>query len=450
MTAYDPNGIPLAPGASSLSAPIGFSGIPQNPASNYTTANSFGGQTTVSQSAGAPPVTPSTGPQNPFSLSASGTQMGSNGLPKIPTSVRGWNNNNNGPANTYNQYGISYGGAPVSESNPYGLTPTQQAQWANQGPTITPGGTNQTLVNPYYKGGQTGVGATPQSGGAAMQPSTTPQTGGTPAPQVNGGIVPQVGTPGVQQQQPSYAGNFGAPNTSGYTPPGGGGGYVAGYGTPAPLGVGATQASNPFGLTAQNAAITAGNASGQQSTNNIGQGGNMNVGANMLQSGAGAVMNTAFDPQKALYDRTAQQLQDQVRVGEAARGITMSPYGAGVENKAMSDFNIDWQNAQLARQVSGLGAAGTGTNAAGTANITGANLGQQGVTQTQAAGAMPWDTYNTQDQTNIQNWIAYMNQANAEAGIAQQAYPLQLAQQSMSQAGGVPYIPQNSNTFYLA
>lgn len=74
---------------------------------------------------------------------------------------------------------------------------------------------------------------------------------------------------------------------------------------------------------------------------------------------------TALDPQSSLYNRTAQQTQDQVRAGESARGITMSPYGAGVEGKAMSDFNIDWQNQQLQRQVQGLqGFSGAGNTAA--------------------------------------------------------------------------------------
>jgi hypothetical protein len=74
--------------------------------------------------------------------------------------------------------------------------------------------------------------------------------------------------------------------------------------------------------------------------------------------------NTALDPQQALYGRTQQQLQDQVRASDSARGVAMSPYSAGVENKAMSDFNIDWQNQQLGRQVQGLGAMGQANTAA--------------------------------------------------------------------------------------
>lgn len=75
--------------------------------------------------------------------------------------------------------------------------------------------------------------------------------------------------------------------------------------------------------------------------------------------------NTALDPRQELYGRTQQQLQDQVRAADSARGVAMSPYSAGVENKAMGDFNIDWQNAQLGRQVAGTGAM-AGANQAAT------------------------------------------------------------------------------------
>jgi hypothetical protein len=187
---------------------------------------------------------------------------------------------------------------------------------------------------------------------------------------------------------------------------------------------------NPYYGNMQSAANMGGQFAGQQGQANMGQ-------AGMLQGGAGAVMNTAFDPQQGLYDRTARQLQDQIRVGQAARGITSSPYGSGLEDQAMSNFNIDWQNAQLGRQVQGLGAAGTAGTQAG-------NIGQMGVGQTQMAGQAPWDAYNQQQQSNIQNWISYMNQRNIEGGLQQQNYPLQLQQQSFQNYGGVPFIPQSS------
>jgi hypothetical protein len=73
----------------------------------------------------------------------------------------------------------------------------------------------------------------------------------------------------------------------------------------------------------------------------------------------GQMGQMAFDPQQELYNRTAQQLQDQVRSAESARGIAMTPYGAGVEGKTMSDFNIDWQNNLLSRALQGAQGIGS-------------------------------------------------------------------------------------------
>lgn len=78
-----------------------------------------------------------------------------------------------------------------------------------------------------------------------------------------------------------------------------------------------------------------------------------------LMSGANQVMQTGFDPQQALYDRTFQQQQDQTNATSAMNGVAGSPYAAGLANQANTNFNIDWQNAQLQRQIAALGAAGT-------------------------------------------------------------------------------------------
>lgn len=229
--------------------------------------------------------------------------------------------------------------------------------------------------------------------------------------------------------------------------------------------------TNPFAPAAIGSAQAAGTAATGQAA------GNFDMAAflrNMGQQGAGAagqalntgfdpqgsaeagrMLNTGFDPRNALYDRTAQQLQDQVRVGQAARGTTMSPYGAGQEGKTMSDFNIDWQNQQLGRQTQALGAFGdwqsgkvgrqTGAlgaygqygGAAAGMGTSAANIGQQGVGQTQMPGLLPYEQSQRNQANDINNWLAII-------GAGQTNYPLQLAQQSMTNAGGVPYIPQNS------
>jgi hypothetical protein len=179
-----------------------------------------------------------------------------------------------------------------------------------------------------------------------------------------------------------------------------------------------------------------------------GQAGQMGMQAGGNAFGAGGqlygmgnqVFNTAFDPQSALYARTQQQLQDQTRASQAARGIQSSPYGAGVENKAMSDFNIDWQNQQLQRQLQGLQGAG---NAFG----QGAGLQGQGVGMYQQGSALPYmanqqvgqgqmaalsglgqfgQAASTLPQTQIADWQNYLNYGNQAAAANNQNYANQL------------------------
>lgn len=90
------------------------------------------------------------------------------------------------------------------------------------------------------------------------------------------------------------------------------------------------------------------------------------------------IMQTGFDPQNALHDRTQQQLQDQVRVGQSVRGIATTPYGAGMENQAMSNFDIDWQNNQLNRQTQAGQAGGNLINTGASIYGTGTGMGMQG------------------------------------------------------------------------
>ncbi len=63
--------------------------------------------------------------------------------------------------------------------------------------------------------------------------------------------------------------------------------------------------------------------------------------------------NAGFDPQNALYARTLGQVTDQTRAGLAARGLNTSGVGQGIENSAISNFNIDWQNNLLGRMNTG-------------------------------------------------------------------------------------------------
>jgi hypothetical protein len=68
---------------------------------------------------------------------------------------------------------------------------------------------------------------------------------------------------------------------------------------------------------------------------------------------ADQALKTAFDPQQAQFKQQLADLTDQTRAGEAARGISMSPYGAGVEANTQGRFRNDWQTAQVGRQAQG-------------------------------------------------------------------------------------------------
>lgn len=114
--------------------------------------------------------------------------------------------------------------------------------------------------------------------------------------------------------------------------------------------------------------------------------GNM-FGAGGADYGMGSsIWNTAGDPQNALYNRTLGQVQQQSRAGQAARGVLTSPYGAGLEDQDTRNFNIDWQNQQLQRQIAGGNAAG-GLYGQGSQLQSGAsNLFNQ-------SSAMPYNAY---------------------------------------------------------
>ena len=112
--------------------------------------------------------------------------------------------------------------------------------------------------------------------------------------------------------------------------------------------------------------------------------------AQSLQDYGGQIGQMGFDPQNALYSRTLQQVQDQQRAGQAARGISMSPYGAGLEGDATRNFNIDWQNQQLKRATDAAGAMEGLGNTAGTLGSTAFNLGSGASDLAASAGRLPY------------------------------------------------------------
>jgi len=150
-----------------------------------------------------------------------------------------------------------------------------------------------------------------------------------------------------------------------------------------------------------------------------GQGG-LSAGAQQNLMGAGNQMFAAGqDPQGALYQKMLQQTQDQSRAATSMRGIGMSPESAGIENQAVGNFNIDWQNQQLARMLSGGQGMTQAYNAAGQqGQLTGANLqsasnyGGQIPTNTLQSGAVPFNTAQTAYGAPITATNAYTGAMN--------------------------------------
>ena len=129
---------------------------------------------------------------------------------------------------------------------------------------------------------------------------------------------------------------------------------------------------------------------------------------------AGQVLQTGFDPQNALYNRTYQQTVDQSNAINSMYGLGSSPAGAGLTEQATNNFNIDWQNAQLQRQQQATAAynnlvQGTGKAYSGASDLGTAALG----TQT-TAGALPYQTYATGQNNNV----AALNQLSTGANTA--------------------------------
>lgn len=162
--------------------------------------------------------------------------------------------------------------------------------------------------------------------------------------------------------------------------------------------------------------------SGWDPSSAVSNGNSMVANSQQLSPYIMQLFQQGFDPQNALYGRTAHDTGEQIDAGLSKRGLDMSPYGAGVYNKGMSDFNIDWQNNQLGRATQAAGAAG-GLQSTQNAGIQGGTqLAAQGPQwQAQIAQMMSQLGNNSYafPQSVINDW---MNYANAGSGSAQNRY----------------------------
>lgn len=180
------------------------------------------------------------------------------------------------------------------------------------------------------------------------------------------------------------------------------------------------------------------------------------TGGALTQAGLGTIpwaqqlFQSGFDPQQALYNRTQQQVTDQSRAGLEARGLNMTPYGAGVEGQTLSNFNIDWQNQQLLRQIQGAqGASGLLAQGGNLANI-GTTMQNNAPGAYFSASGLPYGAFNTigggqnaainqllgiggaganLQNLPIQDYLSYLQTGNQFNQTANQSYGLQLQAQ---------------------
>lgn len=149
------------------------------------------------------------------------------------------------------------------------------------------------------------------------------------------------------------------------------------------------------------------------------------AGAPQLQAAGTGVLNTAFDPQQALYNRTLGQTLDQASVANAMAGIGGTPYGASNIANQARNFGIDWQNNLLNRQIAGgqagtslLNAAPTLAATAGMAPFNAAQqIGQNTLQGTNALNAL-WNTQFGMPQQVLNDIQSYLDLGQAASANA--------------------------------
>jgi len=161
----------------------------------------------------------------------------------------------------------------------------------------------------------------------------------------------------------------------------GGVGNLGGYNTfgqllPQAMGIGQGMINDPSAGMALGGAYTGAGYGAGGAANAYGAGGN-------LYGMMGPIMQQAFDPQSALYQQLYGQTQQQSLANLSNAGLATSPYGQGVLGNTLNNFNINWQNAQLQRMLSGA-------NTLNTLAPTAAQLQAGAVPLAAQSAALPW------------------------------------------------------------
>lgn len=255
-------------------------------------------------------------------------------------------------------------------------------------------------------GGLLSLGTAAISGGSAL----AGLFGGSPASKV----------PTPQVNSYNYA-NMGGADQGAYGGIGGLGQWnVPGQLLPQYMDIAQQSVNNPYAAMYQQGANQAGATGVQSGMNAFNAGGQMTGNSMGMMPDVQGLLSLGFDPQQALYQRMAQQTQDQSRASQSARGIQTTPYGAGLENDAMRNFNIDWQNNQLGRAAQGAGAAGTLFGQIGQGVQTGQGLQAGAMGQMQQGYGMPYSTFQNINADALNVLSGAGGFGTSAAGIPQQ------------------------------
>lgn len=84
---------------------------------------------------------------------------------------------------------------------------------------------------------------------------------------------------------------------------------------------------------------------------------NMAGATSQLPGYANQALATGFNANNGLYNQELGQVNDQTNSALAARGISMSPYGASVQASQDQQFNNQWNTQQLQNQSTAAGTA---------------------------------------------------------------------------------------------
>lgn len=355
--------------------------------------------------------------------SLAGGLFGSSGGPGGSNvySPQGLNNADTGWQNMFNSQQNNAVNAQGATSPLFGQTLAAQTGYTFQpNPTMTQGGS--PMMNPVSV--PSGQGGQPQ----AQQQYQAPTSGW--GSNSDGGMGQQFSAQQAAQQQAAQQGG-----AQGMPQQNGGSWQKTGQGINYdPL----QQASNTAGQQYQGVANLAGQQAGI-----YGQLAGLAGGQQQSMYDAGnRVMNTAMDPQQALFHRTQQQLSDQVNAGQAQRGLGASAVGGSEYNQTMSNFDIDWQNQQLARQAQGIQAGAQASNAGGVqGQLMGANLaGQMGAAQSQPG----FTQQAAQTPLTSQQYIAGQPAAAANQYLSNMSNQNQMLGNVAGQA--IPYMYQGAGT----